>query len=421
MYAKYAKDHTLKIHVYFLLLISIFISSCDLMQSQKEDCNCEVIQVSKEESEKCEAYPEEEKEKEKDIPQYGLLKKTEWDEVTNIINDDHLSLVWPVWLRSCDVIRNKDAWKEVCQLSNNLTSPADHDIKTFFYQHFNLYQALQKNGKDEGLVTGYYQPLLKGSKKRSNKYQVPLYGPPSDLITVDLSEVYPDLKYKRLRGRVEGNKLIPYHTREEITEDKYPLKGNELFWVKDAVEAFFLEIQGSGVIAFEDGTRTQVGYADQNGHPYRSMGRELIHKGELSRHKVSMQSIKAWAKKNKRKLQRFMNANPSVVFFRELPPGLPGPIGALGVPITAERSFAVDRKFVPLGAPIILSTTQPNSKKTVKQIMVAQDTGGAIGGGVRIDYYWGQGDAAGKKAGSMKQQGKVWVMLPKDFKFPKEK
>ena len=389
------------------------------MQSQEADCDCEEIQVTKQESEKCEAYPEEEKEK--DIAQYGLLKKSKWDEVNNIINDDHLSLVWPVWLRSCDALRNKDAWKEVCQLSNNLTSPTDHDIKTFFYQHFNLYKALQKNGKDEGLVTGYYQPLLKGSKKRSRKYQIPLYGPPSDLITVDLSEVYPDLKYKRLRGRVEGNKLIPYHTREEITEDKYPLKGNELFWVKDAVEAFFLEIQGSGVIAFEDGTRTQVGYADQNGHPYRSMGRELIHKGELSRHKVSMQSIKAWAKKNKKKLQRFMNANPSVVFFRELPPGLPGPIGALGVPITAERSVAVDRKFVPLGAPIILSTTQPNSKKTLKQIMVAQDTGGAIGGGVRIDYYWGQGNASGRKAGSMKQQGKVWVMLPKDFKFPKEK
>ena len=389
------------------------------MQSQEADCDCEEIQVTKQESEKCEAYPEEEKEK--DIAQYGLLKKSEWDEVNNIINDDHLSLVWPVWLRSCDALRNKDAWKEVCQLSNNLTSPTDHDIKTFFYQHFNLYKALQKNGKDEGLVTGYYQPLLKGSKKRSRKYQVPLYGPPSDLITVDLSEVYPDLKYKRLRGRVEGNKLIPYHTREEITEDKYPLKGNELFWVKDAVEAFFLEIQGSGVIAFEDGTRTQVGYADQNGHPYRSMGRELIHKGELSRHKVSMQSIKAWAKKNKKKLQRFMNANPSVVFFRELPPGLPGPIGALGVPITAERSVAVDRKFVPLGAPIILSTTQPNSKKTLKQIMVAQDTGGAIGGGVRIDYYWGQGNVPGRKAGSMKQQGKVWVMLPKNFKFPKEK
>jgi len=303
-------------------------------------------------------------------------------------------------------------------VSKNLISPTNKDIKTFFYQNFLLYQAFQKNGSENGLVTGYYQPLLEGSRKKTRRYQIPLYGPPSDLITVDLSDVYPDLKYKRLRGRVEGNKLIPYHTREEITENKLPLKGNELFWVKDAVEAFFLEIQGSGVIAFKDGTRTQVGYADQNGHPYRSMGRELIHKGELSRHKVSMQSIKAWAKKNKEKLQRFMNANPSVVFFRELPPGLPGPIGALGVPISAERSVAVDRKFIPLGAPIILSTTQPNSNKALKKVMVAQDTGGAIGGGVRVDFYWGQGNAAGKKAGSMKQQGKVWVILPKDFKFP---
>ncbi|MGY8817619.1 MAG: MltA domain-containing protein, partial [Pseudomonadales bacterium] len=206
-----------------------------------------------------------------------------------------------------------------------------------------------------GLITGYYQPLLKGSRKKTGKHQVPLYAPPSDLVIVDLSEIYPDLKYKRLRGRLEGNKLIPYLTREEISENAYPLKGQELLWVNDPVEAFFLEIQGSGVIAFEDGSRTQVGYADQNGHPYRSMGRELIHKGELSRHKVSMQSIKAWAKKNKAKLQKFMNANPSVVFFRELPPGLPGPIGALGVPITAERSVAVDRRFIPLGAPIVLS------------------------------------------------------------------
>jgi membrane-bound lytic murein transglycosylase A len=337
------------------------------------------------------------------------------------LDKDHLTLAWPAWLRSCDALKNKNAWKNVCSKSKEIFNPTDKEITNFFYQNFHLYQAFQKDGGEEGLVTGYYQPLLQGSRKKTRKYQIPLYGPPSDLITVDLSEVYPDLKYKRLRGRVEGNKLIPYHTREEITEDKYPLQGNELFWVRDAVEAFFLEIQGSGVIAFEDGTRTQVGYADQNGHPYRSMGRELIHKGELSRHKVSMQSIKAWAKKNKKKLQRFMNANPSVVFFRELPRGLPGPIGALGVPIAAERSVAVDRKFVPLGAPLILSTTHPNSKKSLQQLMIAQDTGGAIGGGVRIDFYWGQGNVAGKKAGSMKQKGKVWVILPKGFQFPQNK
>ena len=246
-----------------------------------------------------------------------------------------------------------------------------------------------------------------------------LYTTPNDLITVDLSEVYPDLKYMRLRGKVEGDKLIPYLTREEIAKQGYPLQGNELLWVQDPVEAFFLEIQGSGVIEFEDGERIQVGYANQNGHPYRSMGRALIQEGELSRHKVSMQSIKRWAKKNPKKLQKFLNANPSVVFFRELEPGLPGPIGALGISITAERSVAVDRKYVPLGAPVFLSTTWPNSNKALNQLMMAQDTGGAIGGGVRIDFYWGQGEKAGRFAGSMKQQGKVWVLLPKTFKLKK--
>ena len=403
---------------YYFLIIFILITSCDATKYKEVDCECEEIKVTKEESIKCEAFPEV---KEKEISQYGLLKKSDWEDVSDILDKDHLTLAWPAWLRSCDALKNKNAWKNVCSKSKEIFNPTDKEITNFFYQNFHLYQAFQKDGGEEGLVTGYYQPLLQGSRKKTRKYQIPLYGPPSDLITVDLSEVYPDLKYKRLRGRVEGNKLIPYHTREEITEDKYPLQGNELFWVRDAVEAFFLEIQGSGVIAFEDGTRTQVGYADQNGHPYRSMGRELIHKGELSRHKVSMQSIKTWAKKNKKKLQRFMNANPSVVFFRELPRGLPGPIGALGVPIAAERSVAVDRKFVPLGAPLILSTTHPNSKKSLQQLMVAQDTGGAIGGGVRIDFYWGQGNVAGKKAGSMKQKGKVWVILPKGFQFPQNK
>jgi membrane-bound lytic murein transglycosylase A len=147
------------------------------------------------------------------------------------------------------------------------------------------------------------------------------------------------------------------------------------------------------------------------------MGRALINEGELSRHKVSMGSIKAWAKKNKKKLKKFLNANPSFVFFRELPKGLPGPIGAMGIPISAKRSVAVDRKFIPLGSPIFLSTTEPNSNVPLEQLMIAQDTGGAIGGGVRADFYWGQGDKAGKKAGSMKQQGTIWVLLPKEFKL----
>jgi membrane-bound lytic murein transglycosylase A len=148
------------------------------------------------------------------------------------------------------------------------------------------------------------------------------------------------------------------------------------------------------------------------------MGLALINQGELERHRVSMQSIKYWAKKNKRKLQRFLNSNPSTVFFRELPQGLPGPIGALGVPISSERSVAIDRRFIPLGAPIFLSTTEPNSNDTLEKLMIAQDTGGAINGGVRADFYWGQGKNAGAKAGRMMQSGKIWVMLPKNFSFP---
>ena len=403
-----------------IFIFAFVLNSCGQLNIQEADCDCvtEPLQVTEKEAEKCEAYPEQ-KVAEKDIVPYSLLQKVEWTEINPMLDQDYLSLSWTAWLRGCQALMNKESWQDVCSKATVMVSPSDDEIKEYFYNYFDLYQALQKDVSSEGLVTGYYQPVLRGSRAKTKKFKVPLYTTPNDLITVDLSEVYPDLKYMRLRGKVEGDKLIPYLTREEIAKQGYPLQGNELLWVQDPVEAFFLEIQGSGVIEFEDGERIQVGYANQNGHPYRSMGRALIQEGELSRHKVSMQSIKRWAKKNPKKLQKFLNANPSVVFFRELEPGLPGPIGALGIPITAERSVAVDRKYVPLGAPVFLSTTWPNSNKALNQLMMAQDTGGAIGGGVRIDFYWGQGEKAGRFAGSMKQQGKVWVLLPKTFKLKK--
>ena len=403
-----------------IILLALALNSCGQLNLEMTDCECEKepLVVAKEEAEKCEAYPEEPV-VEKDIVPYSTLVQVDWTEITPMLDKDYLSLSWTAWLRGCQALINRDDWEDVCLKASSLSSPSDDEVKDYFYTNFNLYQAKQSDDSTEGLVTGYYQPVLEGSRVKTKKFRIPLYAPPSDLITVDLSEVYPDLRYMRLRGRVEGDKLVPYLTREEIAKQGYPLQGNELLWVKDPIEAFFLEIQGSGVIAFEDGERIQVGYANQNGHPYRSMGRALIQEGELSRHKVSMQSIKAWAKKNPKKLQKFLNANPSVVFFRELEPGLPGPIGALGIPITAERSVAVDRKYIPLGAPIFLSTTWPNSSKPLNQLMMAQDTGGAIGGGVRVDFFWGQGDKAGQLAGRMKQDGKVWVLLPKTFKLKK--
>ncbi len=218
-----------------------------------------------------------------------------------------------------------------------------------------------------------------------------------------------------MRGRLQGNKVIPYYSRAEIEQTPSPLKGKELFWVDDVIDAFFLQVQGSGIIKLENGEQVAIGYADQNGQSYNSIGRLLVERGQLSADKASMQGIKDWAKNNIDQLAELLNSNPSYVFFKEMPSGLAGPLGALGVPILGERSVAIDPRFIPLGAPLFLSTTQPNSPVPLKRMMMAQDTGGAIKGQVRADFYWGTGVEAGKKAGAMKQKGKIWVLLPKDF------
>jgi membrane-bound lytic murein transglycosylase A len=234
-----------------------------------------------------------------------------------------------------------------------------------------------------------------------------------------MAKQYPDLKGKRLRGRLEGTRtVIPYWSRQEIAEGKMANNAKVLAWADDAVEAFFMEVQGSGRIQLEDGSLVRLGYADQNGYPYKSIGKWLIEQGELTADKASMQSIQAWAKANPQRLQEMLNANPSVVFFRTLS-GTEGPIGALNVPLTDEASAAVDPKFVPLGSPIYLSTTRPNDNAPLNRLIQAQDTGGAIAGPIRVDYFWGFGNAAGQLAGRMKQKGQVWVLWPKGQELPK--
>ena len=220
-----------------------------------------------------------------------------------------------------------------------------------------------------------------------------------------------------LGGKLAGNKIVPYSTRAEIESNPQLYAGSELAWIDDIIDVFFLQIQGSGLVQLDNGKEVHVGYADQNGYPYNSIGRILVERGELTLDQASMQGIKNWARNNLEKLRDLLNSNPSYVFFRELPAGLSGPIGALGIPISAERSVAIDPKFIPLGAPVFLSTTQPNSSKPLKRLMLAQDTGGAIKGGVRADVFWGAGADAGAKAGAMKQSGKIWVLLPKGFKI----
>lgn len=396
---------------FILFLLILFLVSCaevaqkgDKTSNAKSNCDCPKIKTEKEDLAK--------------IPDYGLLKKSDWSAIESSFESDNVLLTWTAWLRSCSVLKQKDTWKKVCDLADDIKEPSDENIKNYFKKYFNLYSATNMDGSDTGTITGYYQPILKGSKVKTSHYKVPLYTTPKDLITVDLSDVYPELKSKRLRGKLAGNKLIPYLSRAEIDGQGSPLAGNEIAWVEDPVEAFFLEIQGSGIIQFDNGEAMQIGYADQNGYPFKAIGSTLVQKKEITMAEASMEGIKNWARKNITKLREFLNMNASYVFFRKLPNDLPGPIGALGVSIEAERSVAIDPKFIPLGAPVFLSTTQPNTSEPLERLMVAQDTGGAIRGGVRADFYWGSGDEAGRKAGSMKQQGKIWTLLPRDYAFP---
>lgn len=264
------------------------------------------------------------------------------------------------------------------------------------------------------MVTGYYEPLIQGSRSRDANNTTPVLGVPDDMLTIDLGEVFPDLKYRRLRGRLEGNRVVPYWDRAEIMAKESKWQGKTLLWVQDPVEFFFLQVQGSGRVQLPDGKRVRIGYADQNGHPYRSIGKVLVERGAMKLEEASMQGIQAWARANPELLPELLNTNPSYVFFRELPNTEAGPIGALGVPLTAERSIAVDPRHIPLGAPVYLVTTRPSSPVALNRLMMAQDTGGAIKGGVRADFFWGFGKEAGELAGRMKQRGQMWVLLPRE-------
>ncbi|MBM4189945.1 MAG: murein transglycosylase A [Betaproteobacteria bacterium] len=343
------------------------------------------------------------------------LKRADWGDLPGWRNDD-LARAWPALQQSCKTLRNQSAWQATCRASDALSNPSTESVQDFLETWFAPHQIQQSDGSLEGLVTGYYEPLLRGSRTRSGKYRFPLYGPPDDLLIVDLAALYPELKNQRVRGRLEGNKVVPYYSRAELSSGKAPrVAGKEIAWADDPIELFFLEIQGSGRLQLENGDVMRVGYANQNGHPYKSAGKWLIEKGELTAAQASMQGIKDWARRNPERLSELLNTNPSQVFFRELPNNGNGPLGALGVPLTGERSIAVDPRGMPLGAPVWLATTQPNSSEPLNRLMLAQDTGGAIRGNVRVDFFWGFGEEAGKKAGAMKQKGRMWVLLPKDY------
>jgi len=347
--------------------------------------------------------------------EYQLMREVSWSQLEGY-DKDNLSAAWPALLQSCGVLKKNVLWQEACEAALQLPNPSDDQARNLINQYFSPWQVMNPEGTDTGLITGYYEPWLKGSLSRTERYRYPLYQRPDDMVTVELNSLYPELANRKLRGKLEGSKLKPYYSRGEIEITQSPLAGKELLWTDDIIELFFLQIQGSGFVKLDNGEQVRVGYADQNGQPYQSIGKVLIDRGDMTADKASMQGIKDWGRKNLGKLRDLLNSNPSYVFFRELPKDLPGPLGAMGLPIMAERSIAVDPRYIPLGAPVFLSATYPNSKKPLQRLVMAQDTGGAIKGAVRADFFWGAGNEAGKQAGSMKQPGKLWVLMPKGYK-----
>jgi membrane-bound lytic murein transglycosylase A len=304
-----------------------------------------------------------------------------------------------------------------CEQARSLPPDDEAAARRFLEDSFEAWAIAAADGSAEGTVTGYYEPVLAGSRTRSERFRVPVYGVPADLVAVDLESVNPDLKGLRLRGRLEGNRLVPYWTRAQI-ESRDGSGAAVIAWVEDAVELFFLQIQGSGQIELASGERLRLAYGDQNGHPYRSIGRYLVERREMTLDQASMQGIKAWAAANPRKLREALDSNPSYVFFRESADA-GGPIGTLGTPLTAGYSIAVDARAIPLGAPVFLATTWPLSVQPLERLVAAQDTGGAIRGAVRADFYWGSGSEAGALAGRMRQQGRMWILWPRGEILPR--
>lgn len=338
------------------------------------------------------------------------LQEARWEDVKGW-GADNLAEAHGALLESCGALAKQPAWREACEAARAL--PAENAaLRAFFETRFRPWRVVNPDESTEGLVTGYYEPLLRGSRERSKSFSHAIYGVPDDLLVVDLGELYPELKNFRLRGRLDGRRVVPYWPRAELTPQAPALAGKALLWVADPVELFFLQVQGSGRVELPDGRRVRVGYADQNGHPYQSIGRWLVEQGELKLEDASMQGIQAWARANPKRLNELLNVNPSFVFFRELPDNGGGPPGALGVPLTPGRSIAVDPRTVPLGAPVFLATTQPASGQPMQRLVLAQDTGGAIKGAVRADFFWGFGAEAGAQAGRMRQKGEMWVLLP---------
>ena len=337
---------------------------------------------------------------------------------------DHQSEALPALLRSC-ATRLKFAdgekvgpngiagtvadWRQPCAAAATVPDNDDTAARQFFETWFQPYRCAN-NAVTEGLFTGYYEAELAGARARGGVFQTPLLKRPPDLVMVELGDFRPNLRGERIAGRVVSGRLKPYDTREQIEAGSLEKLDLPLLWVEDPIAAFFLEIQGSGRVTLPDGSVQRVGYDGQNGWPYVAIGKVMADRGLLDRDNVNMQSIRAWLAAHPDQAKAIMDANPSYVFFRELKGD--GPLGSEGVVLTPGRSLAVDRSFLPLGAPVWLAASDDRIGE-IRRLLVAQDSGGAIRGPVRGDVFWGHGPEAERNAGYQRARGAEYLLLPK--------
>jgi len=309
----------------------------------------------------------------------------------------------------CKSKKTQKLYGELCQKAQK-----SRDAKSFIMNNFQAFQIYEKDGRSEGLLTGYYEPEIYASLKKDSVYKYPLYTPPKDLITVDLSAVYPELKNYRLRGRIQGKKLVPYYSREQIKRSD--INSSVICYCRSQIDRFFLEVQGSGRVVLDDNSSFYIGYANQNGHRYRSIGRYLIKIGAIPAKDISLESIRAYLDAHPEKVDEVLNYNKAMVFFSKRSHGA---TGALGLQLRPKSSVAVDRKYIPLGSMLYLSSNYDNNE-TIDKFVYAQDVGGAIKGAVRADYFLGSGEEALRLAGSLKSPLRLWILLPKREKIDNE-
>jgi len=362
----------------------------------------------------------------------GRFTAEQWSDLPDWPQDE-LDQVWQAFLSNCKGLMRPLAasltrapraaprvWQPVCAAASQLQdaiqdsiSPQTEEIRQFLQTHLRPWRVLDAKGTPaSNTVTGYFEPVIEAARERGGRYQWPLYARPDDLLTIDLGALYPELAGRRVRGKLQGQRVVPYDTRAQIAASTHPPP--VIVWAADPVEAFFLQIQGSGQVRLPDGAQIRLAYLDHNGHPYKSIGKWLVEQGEMTLAQASMQMIRAWAQQHPGRVHELLNVNPAMVFFREEAVSAQAlhPKGAYGIALTAQRSIAVDANFVPLGAPVYLASTWPASRKPLRRLVFAQDTGAAIKGAARADFYWGSGDAAGALAGRMKQSGQMWVLWP---------